>query len=122
MMIDTPVGYRRVRNRVMETFGAKPDECPAFERYDNLRVICTTQTEQDGKRWLHVSVSKKGGKLPSYRELCEVKASFIGKDAIAYQVFPPSSEHVNIHKACLHLWAPLDHRPTPDFTWGSGSI
>lgn len=117
-----PHGYRRLQNTLMSALGAKPEECPALQRYDGLLVVATQQVEQDGKAWIHLSISKPKGKLPSYRELCEVKKDFLGDDAIAYQVFAPTAEHVNIHRACLHLWAPVGHRPTPDFTWGMGTI
>lgn len=68
----------------------------------------------NGERWLHVSASGRG-RVPSYAELAEIKRVFVGRDRLALQLFPPAAEHVNIHPHVLHLWAPLDHRPVPDF-------
>lgn len=93
----------------------------------HLRVL-TEVEEHDGKDWWHISVSArdnrvKHGKmrsvsrLPSYDELCFVKRVFCGEEAIALQLFPKASEHVNIHPDCLHLWSPIGHNPLPDFRW-----
>lgn len=120
------VGFRRARNEIMESLGATEETCATFVGPQGIYVIITGNIEQDGKRWIHISVSKKNKKgkccIPSYSDLCHIKREFLGAEAIAYHVFAPSEEHVNIHPGCLHLWAPLDHRPTPDFTWGMGTI
>lgn len=79
-----------------------------------MRVICSARTEADGKRWIHVSYSRQK-RLPDYRDSCLVKSAFIGDDRLALALFPRSSEHVNVHPRCLHLWACLDGDPTPDF-------
>ncbi len=73
-------------------------------------------------RWLHVSVSHQGGRLPAWREMCAVKDTFCGTDRTAYQIHPPKGKHVSIHQACLHLWCPLDGAVTPDFTGGGETI
>lgn len=86
-----------------------------------LFVIESTNKEQDGKMCKHVSLSRKS-RLPSYDDMKIVKKQFIGDDRDAIQVFPKSSNHVNIHEYCLHLWCCLDGSPLPDFTNGSGSI
>jgi hypothetical protein len=89
----------------------------AFYRKDGLYVIVSGWEESDGQRWLHLSASRKS-KVPSYEDLCALKRSFFGAEAMAYQLFPPQSEHVNDHPFVLHLWACLDGRPTPDFRKG----
>ena len=61
----------------------------------------------DGKWWLHVSVAHPE-KLPSYMDVAEVKALFVGRDRKAIQVFAAESEHVNIHPRALHLWSCLE--------------
>jgi hypothetical protein len=88
-------------------------------------TVLTEVEEHDGKDWWHISVSARVGKakasrVPTYDELCWVKRVFIGKDAMAIQVFPRACEHVNIHSHCLHLWAPIGHSPLPDFRWSAG--
>jgi hypothetical protein len=87
-----------------------------------LRVIVSARTEQDGKRWLHVSISHRSRQLPTWDNLKLVKEAFIGNDKLAIQVLPRAQDFVNIHPACLHLWHCLDGDPTPDFTCGTGSI
>lgn len=81
---------------------------------NRLMVIVTGSEERDGKRWVHVSMSRSA-KTPSYSDMCLVKRAFIGDDRMAVQVFPRRSEHVNIHEHCLHLWHCVDGDPTPDF-------
>lgn len=88
----------------------------------DVRVIWSVAKELDDRHWLHVSVSRST-RLPSYSDMTRVKDLFIGDDAIAYSVFAPDAQHVNIHQNCLHLWAPLDgDLPLPDFTRGGRSI
>ena len=86
-----------------------------------MKVIASGSRELDGKRWLHVSVSRPA-KLPSWEDLKEVKDLFVGRDKVAYQVVAMASKHVNIHATCLHLWHCLDGDPLPDFTRGGRSI
>jgi len=85
-----------------------------FETGFGLRVVVSDSVEDDGKTWLHVSVSRPN-QIPDYSDLCEIKRIFIGSERKAVQVFPPESEHFNLHPYCLHLWAPIDHDPFPDF-------
>ncbi len=92
-----------------------------FNKALGLYVIESCATEKDGKKWYHVSLSRKS-RLPSYEDMKLVKDHFIGKQNQAIQVFAPESEHVNIHPYCLHLWHCLEGSPLPDFTNGSGSI
>ena len=81
---------------------------------NGLLVIVTGAVERDGKRWVHVSMSRRS-RLPSYDDMCLVKDSFIGRDRLALQLFVPADQHVNIANNCLHLWHCMDGDPTPDF-------
>jgi len=81
---------------------------------DNLAVIASGATEKDGRRWLHVSLSRPS-RLPSWEDLREVKDTFIGKDRKAVQVLPPEAEYVNRHPHVLHLWSCFDGDVLPDF-------
>ena len=74
----------------------------------------------DGKEWLHVSVSRKS-KLPTYEELTRIKRDFIGDDKKAVFVLPEKEKHINLHNYCLHLFYSAEN-PLPDFTAGIGSI
>lgn len=73
-----------------------------------LRVIETIADKEDGKNWLHVSVSKRNKKMPSYEELAEVRRVFIGEERECYMVYPPKERYVNLHPSVLHLYSCLD--------------
>lgn len=87
-----------------------------------LRVIVSDATCDDGKRWRHLSLTRRDRAMPTWEQLVTVKEEFLGPEAVALQVLAPRSEWVNIHPTCLHLWECLDGRVTPDFTAGTGSI
>lgn len=89
--------------------------------FNGLSVIESAATEQDRRRWLHVSVARRD-RLPTWDELTLVKSLWIGDDQDAFQVLPRASNYVNIHPYCLHLWHCLDRNPLPDFTRGGQSI
>lgn len=80
-----------------------------YERRDGLVVIETTARQDDGREWLHVSMSYPD-RLPAYEDMATVKRLFVGPDRRAIQVFPAAVYHVNIHDFCLHLWCCLSPR------------
>lgn len=93
--------------------------------YDSLlgrmRVIVSVSTEEDGRLWRHLSVSRPHS-MPKWEDLVNVKEWFLGKESKAIQVIPPRSQYVNIHPFCLHLFECLSGDILPDFTRGSGSL
>jgi hypothetical protein len=103
-----PYGWDRPYNRV-------------YTYRDTTRVLVSAAQYGDGKRWLHVSVSRKNGQLPSWETLGMVKDLFIGDARTALQVLPPRAKHVNISQV-LHLYHCLDGEVTPDFTAGGETI
>jgi len=80
----------------------------------NWTVIASVQKYHDGRDWLHVSTARTD-RLPTYAEMAKVRKEFVPDHLVALQVFPPESEYVNIHPNCLHLYACLTERVTPDF-------
>lgn len=91
---------------------------------DGLRVIASIELHEDSGRssaWLHVSLSRND-RVPSYFDCGRVKALFVGRDRKAFQVFPPESEHVNIHPHVLHLWSPIGFDPVGDLRDQNGVI
>lgn len=76
-------------------------------RASGLAVIETLHRERDGRRWHHISVSRRG-RMPSYDDLQLVRRLFIGETVECYQVFPPKDRWVNEHPFTLHLWRCLD--------------
>ncbi len=91
-----------------------------------LRFIVSYAVEQDGKHWLHASVSRVDGMLPTYDNLKTLKELCIGEHKTALQVFPPKTKYIDIAGKrgieVLHLWHCLDGDVTPDFTRGGNSI
>lgn len=70
----------------------------------------------DGSRfdlWLHLSCSAPG-RTPFWNELKEAKEVLLG-DRRAVMVLPPKAEYVNINPHVLHLYAPVERDPMPDF-------
>ncbi len=86
-----------------------------------LAACLTVAHEDDGKRWIHLSISR-ANKLPSWEELVAARDAFLGPETLAVQVLAPKSRHVNIHPFCLHLWVCMDGAPVPDFARGGDSI
>ena len=83
-------------------------------------VLVIAEVEMIGAdMWLHVSFSRAAS-VPSYDDVTAVKALFVGRRRKAVMVFPSEEEHVNIHAYCLHLYAPLERDPLPDFRMVQG--
>lgn len=94
----------------------------AYVHPGGLRVIVSAALQLGRQRWLHVSVSHRGNRLPQWREMCAVKDAFCGPGSTAYQVHPPQDKHISIHDKVLHLWVCLDGPVTPDFTRGGETV
>lgn len=77
-------------------------------------VIVSVSEEADGQIWAHLSTSFPS-RLPTWGDLRKAKDMFLGEDKRAIQVFVPTSEWVNIHPYCLHLFACLSADVLPDF-------
>ena len=92
------------------------------ENHDGLRIAVSAAL-YDGGAYIHASCSRQD-RMPSYYDLRDLKAIAFGPERYACQVFPPESEHVNIHPFCLHLWGPMQAKnwPLPDFTEGQSTI
>ena len=85
---------------------------PAVFTRDRHTVLVSVM-RRNGERWLHVSVSKHGGKLPDYDDMSEVSNCFIPPNLPAVEVWPPRAEHYSIAEV-RHLWCRLDERCVPD--------
>lgn len=84
-----------------------------FYRAGPFKVLISDDDDfGDGHRWRHLSVSRND-RVPSYDELLAVRDRFFPADAEVIQVFPPRTEHVNVHPYCLHLWWRKDGRLCP---------
>lgn len=89
-------------------------------RSQGLRVMLSISRELDNHDWIHLSISRLN-RLPTYEDLRDLKALFIGDDKYAYQVFPTKKDYFSspsqlIDRQVLHLWARVDGKPVlPDF-------
>lgn len=116
-----PMGWRETRER----WGDLPDR--AYGRVyrkdgEGLLVLVSCAEQGDRKRWLHVSVSRRDRKIPTWEQMSQVKRLVIGDERTALQIMPPKAKWVNIHKAVLHLWHCLDGDGLPDMTAGGETI
>ena len=94
----------------------KVAERPDGAAYMNNGLLVIRGGEiHEGKRWIHVSVSRKK-RLPTYEELARIKRDFIGDDKKAIMVLPEAEHHVNIHPYCLHLFHCEDGDGLPEFS------
>jgi hypothetical protein len=85
----------------------------AARRMLSMLVICTGRVEADGRRWLHVSASRRD-RVPDWYDLKLVKQTFL-PDLTALQVLPTVDKYVNLSPNVLHLWACVDGDVVPDF-------
>lgn len=90
-----------------------------------LKVIVSCNIENDGRAWIHFSISHPK-RVPTWGELTTTKDAFLG-DREAYQVLPPRARWVNIHPNVLNLYALYEFEgepqvALPDFTRGTGAI
>ena len=89
---------------------------------DRLRVLLSAGIEDDGKRWLHLSCSRRDRRTPTWEDLTKVRDVFAGPEALAIHVVAPRSEHYDagLGMDVMHLWVCLDGRPIPDFRRARG--
>lgn len=86
-----------------------------------LSVIVSAAVEADGHAWGHLSVALRN-RMPAWSEMRALKDAFVG-DREALTVYPRSSNYVNIHRHCLHLFWRLDGVwPLPEFSGVVGGV
>lgn len=105
---------------IAPAMGAEAGEYMKAWTFNGLFIIASTGEYDDGKEWLHISVSRKS-RLPTYEEITRIKRDFIGDDKKAISVLPEKKYHVNIHEYCLHLFYSAEN-PLPEFSSGKGCI
>jgi len=96
----------RYRLDVSKTHGWSGDgTCGVFKLpspIDGGTLMCIASTE-DG--WDHVSVSRKN-RCPNWIEMSFIKRKFYRDDEVAMQLHVQTTQHINAHPHCLHLWRP----------------
>lgn len=71
--------------------------------YGALKNCTVIWGRNEGGKHDHVSVAPTG-RTPTWEEMCAVKDIFFTDEEECYQVFPKTSEYVNLKKTCLHIW------------------
>lgn len=93
-----PTGWR------VQPFG--PEGAWAVKEDPELVSVIVTRAEHDGVEFMHASVAHPD-RDPTYQEMAALARLVFGQ-GWSYQVFAPSTEHVNIHEHALHLWGRCD--------------
>lgn len=75
-------------------------------------VIMSVEDRSPGGLWWHVSTAFPN-RLPTWREVIEVKELFMGPGVVALHLIPPRSSWINHHPFCLHIWVRLDGPTCP---------
>ena len=86
----------------------------AYKLNNGLIVIISGAIEDDWKRWIHVSLSRKS-RMPEYRDITLVRNIFLSNKK-TIMILPEDIFHVNIHPYCLHLWHCIDGDQLPEFS------
>lgn len=78
-----------------------------------LTIIASNGCDEipSSKLWEHVSCYKSCYTkrfIPSWTDMCAVKALFWDDEDCVVQYHPPKSEYVNINPYVLHLWRPAE--------------
>src|SRR5262245_952731 len=62
---------------------------------EGLLVLVSCAEYGDHKRWLHVSVSRRDHKIPTWEQMSQVKNLFVGDERTALHIMPPKARYVN---------------------------
>lgn len=105
--------FRIVENWVVQHYGSVGDSSSGVFRVKNWAGELLSIIASSGEGWDHVSVSHPR-RPPTWGEMEMVKRLFFKEHETAMQLHVPTTDHINIHDNCLHLWRPLDREiPLP---------
>jgi hypothetical protein len=105
--------YRKRDQEVLSHYGSFGDEtCGVFTiPYPLTGVSLKCVASSDGG-WDHISVSLPN-RCPNWYEMEHIKRKFFKDDETVMQLHVPSSDHINMHPYCLHLWRPNNGQEIP---------
>ena len=99
-------GFRIVSRDVVAHYGGVGDHtCGVFSVPSLIDGREMSVIASSGAGWDHVSVSRTN-RCPNWPELSNIKRLFFEDHETVMQLHVPSSEHINNHPYCLHLWRP----------------
>lgn len=95
-----------IRYKSNNSFSTMDDDYHGvFFLRNNSHVLKIISSGFQDEEWIHVSVSLPT-RCPTWNEMCKVRDLFFDKEDVVFQFHPKSSDYVNIHPHCLHLWKP----------------
>lgn len=100
-----PAGWNPERREIR--MGSDALNVLVFRPPRGYAVLVSIDSLEDGKRWLHLSVSRPD-RLPFWEDLREVKNVLLGAEKVAIQLLPKESTYINAHPYTLHLWHCLE--------------
>lgn len=139
----TPVRWRPLSEAALEALQAGTTLPDGWRRRTDLgvgyvfdgvglTVFFDAGHEEDGKRWLHLSISRRDKALPRWEDLVRVRGIFIPTHLAAFHVVPRPAQHYDAEARghvprgsrveVMHLWACLDGDPLPDFLRSRGGV
>ena len=65
-----------------------------------------TENDLGGGYWRHLSISHPK-RYPYWHEILDARYTFFEDNDTVFQILPPKSEYVNLHKWCFHLWSKI---------------
>lgn len=93
----------------MGPFRSYPGERQGWVEIPHRGKVLRCMFCADAEGWDHVSVSTGGSKYPpTWDDMCYIKDLFFEESECVVQFHPAKSDHINIHKRCLHLWRKVD--------------
>ena len=114
----------RIRGRELPAYfrGYAGDEtCGAFRVPSPIDKAELTIIASSDFGWEHVSVSRVN-RCPNWIEMSHVKSLFFDNDETVMQLHVPSSDHINDHSHCLHLWRPIHEEIPRPPSWMVGGV
>ncbi len=106
-----------IKKQIIETLAGDKPVYSEFLKPEDKFIVCncrikntkySTQKLLTGVKyptlgWEHILVRTQN-RYPTYREMIYAKNLFWYEKEIAFQIFPPKSQYVNLEEYTLHLW------------------
>ena len=96
----------RDRAAAVRIYGHPGDHgCGVFRIPSPIDSGALVVVASDGDGWDHISVSR-ANRCPNWPEMERIRRLFFRDEETVMQLHVPTSQHINVHPNCLHLWRP----------------
>lgn len=95
--------------------------CGAFRVPSPIDKALLTVLASSDFGWEHVSVSRVN-RCPNWPEMSFIKDLFFKAEETVMQLHVPSTDHINVHPNCLHLWRPTHQEIPRPHGWMVGGM